>query len=195
MQNKSILALSLNDQLLALKNQFGYIMFSMAEILKKIRDDELYISLGYDNFSEYVRNPEIGMNLRTAYYYIQIYEVFIEGLGYDIEELQKYSYDRLRKIAPIMVKQLTSGGHKETTEVQQIMDDAVYLRWYDFEKIHKDKEANEGFEDYLESPEFYRCSKCKKWIVSIPITDCCDDWLGQMYQMLVKRFDKGGKRR
>ena len=73
MQNKSILALSLNDQLLALKNQFGYIMFSMAEILKKIRDDELYIPLGYDNFSEYVRNPEIGMNLRTAYYYIQIY--------------------------------------------------------------------------------------------------------------------------
>jgi len=182
----TVLAHSLHKRLLDLKRQLGYIMFEVAEILKTIKDGELYKPLGYDNFSEYVRNPEIGMNSRTAYYYVQIYEVFIERLGYTPEQLEEYSYDRLRKLAPIVTKKLEG----EEEEVGQIMDDAASLRWYDFEKMYKDKKKNEGYEEYLQAPEYYRCEKCGKWLISVPIEDCCEEYLRKMYKVLSKRFDK-----
>lgn len=187
----TVLAHSLHKRLLDLKRQLGYIMFEVAEILKNIKDNKLYEPLGYESFSEYVRNPEIGMNSRTAYYYIQIYEVFIERLGYRPEQLEEYSYDRLRKLAPIITERLE--GKKEE-EVTQIMDDAAALRWYDFEKMYKDKEKNEGHEEYLEAPEYYRCSDCGKWIISVPVSDCCDSYLEKMHEILTKWLDKGSKR-
>jgi hypothetical protein len=189
MQEYSVLAINLHERLLQFKRQLGYAMFAIAEILKEIKDKELYVPLGYESFAEYVNNPEIGMNSRTAYYYIQIYETFIEGLGYTAEQLQEYSYDRLRKLAPIVRKQLqeASGGVQEVSEV---MDDAAALRWYDFEKKYKDIEKNEGHEEYLEAPEYYRCEKCGKWLISIPLEDCCDDWLLAVHKELSKRFDK-----
>jgi len=187
-QNESVIAHSLHRQLLLLKNQLGNTMFAIAEILKNIKDNQLWLPLGYENFSEYVRSPEIGFNSRTAYYYIQIYEVFVKRLKMNPEQLEGYSYDRLRKLAPIIIEELESS--EDSQEIQQIMDDAISLRWYDFEKVYKDKKENEGFEDYLETPEFFRCSCHKKWIIAVPVTDLCPDFMDTFYELLKKRRKK-----
>jgi hypothetical protein len=163
----------------------GTMMFSLAEILKKIRDSELYIPLGYDTFVEYVQNPEVGLNVRTAYYYIEIYETYIEKLKYTPEQLSEYSYDKLRRLIPIV------NGRSDT---QEVMEKALSLRWSDFSKQYKDDKANEGYEDYLPTPEFYRCSCHSKWVISIPLSECCESYLREMYNILRKRFDNEEKR-
>jgi len=177
MENMSILALSLHQQLLQLKNQMGAMLFSMAEILKKIRDGELYTSLGYDSFLAYVQSPDVGLNQRTAYYYIEIYETYIEKLKYKPEELTEYSYDKLRKLIPIV-----SGDCK----VREVMSNALSLRWSDFAKQYKDEQANNGFKDYLPAPEFYRCREnecnCGKWIIVIPTSECCPKFLKDFHE-------------
>ena len=184
MENMSVLALSLHEQLLQLKKQMGAMLFSIAEILKKIKDGELYIPLGYDNFAEYVQSPDVGLNQRTAYYYIEIYETYIEKLKYKPEELTEYSYDKLRKLIPIV-----NGECK----VREVMSNALSLRWSDFAKQYKDEQANSGHSDYLPAPEFYRCSDCSKWVISVPLSECCEDYLKALYQSLKLRLDNGQK--
>ena len=179
-----VIALEFHQQLLDLKKTMGTVMFKLAEILKRIRDGELYLSLGYDSFAEYVQSPEIGMNIRTAYYYIEIFETYIEKLKYTPEQLSEYSYDKLRKLIPVV---------NDRSDTKEIMENALALRWSDFSKQYKDDKANEGFDDYLPTPEFYRCSCHGKWIISIPLSECCESYLEEMYGILAKRFDKGGK--
>ena len=156
-------------------------LFSVAEILKKIKDSELYIPLGYENFASYVQSPEVGLNARTAYYYIEIYEVFIQKLGYTTDQLVDYSYDKLRKLMPVV---------KEEKNTKEVMENALALRWSDFAKQYKDDKENNGFKDYLPAPEFYRCSCHSKWVTSVPLSDCCEDYLRELLKNLKKRFDK-----
>lgn len=179
MPDLSILATNLHNQLIRLKREMSIAFISIAEILKEIKDSELYKQLGYDYFSEYVQSPEIGLNVRTAYYYIDIYETFIQKFGYKREELMEYSYDKLRKLLPIV--------NKEDVKVGEIMDNAVALKWSDFEKHYKDEKENSGYEDKLSAPEFYRCKNCGKWVVSLPIGDCCEDFLREFKRIIDKR--------
>lgn len=185
MQRNSVLANSLHEQLIQYKKSMGVMLFGIAEILKKIQDNEYYENLGYDSFSDYVQSPEVGFHLRTAYYYIDIYETFILEKGFSPEELMDYSYDKLRKLLPIIKKE------KDTEEV---MDKALALKWVDFEKNYKEVKENDGHKDYLSAPEFYRCSCHGKYTIAIPIDDCCPDFLKEFYRLLSKRFDKEEKR-
>lgn len=177
MPDNSVLALSYHQQLLQLKKSMGSMLFSLAEILKRIKDSELYIPLGYESFVEYVSCPEVGLNVRTAYYYIEIYETYIDRLKYTPEQLVGYSYDKLRKLMPVV---------KESKNVKEVMDNALTLRWHDFSKQYKDGKENEGFKDYLPAPEFYRCDCHGKWFISVPLEDLCPKFLEE----LQKRFDK-----
>lgn len=182
----SILATNLHNQLVRLKREMGLAFISIAEILKEIKDSELYLQLGYEYFSDYVQSPEVGLNVRTAYYYIEIYETFIQKLGYTREDLIEYSYDKLRKLLPIV--------NKEDVKVTEVMDNAISLKWGDFEKHYKDEKENEGFTDKLSAPEFYRCKCHGQWVVVLPLVDMCPDFMKELYIELDKRFDKDKKR-
>lgn len=181
MQGSSVLATNLHNQLIQYKKSMSAMMFGVAEILKKIRDNEYYKDLGYDTFTEYVQTPEIGFNPRTAYYYVEIYEMFILEKGYTPETLMDYSYDKLRKLLPIVRKE---------SDTEEVMDKALALKWTDFEKNYKEEKENNGHEDYLSAPEFYRCSDCGKWIIAVPLSDCCEDFLKDFYKLLDKKYKK-----
>jgi len=182
MPNYSVLATDLHNQLIQYKKTMGFVLFGIAEILKKIRDNEYYKYLGYDTFTDYVQNPDVGFNPRTAYYYIEIYETFILEKGYTPESLIDYSYDKLRKLLPIV--------RNEENKTEEVMDKALALKWSDFEKDYKEVKENNGHEDYLSAPEFYRCSCHNKWTIAVPISDCCPDFLKDFYELLKKKgFD------
>lgn len=182
------LAIDLHNKLLEMKKVMSDVLFGVASILKEIKDKRLYELLGYESFGEYVQSPDIGINMRTAYYYIEIYETFILKLSYKPEDLREFSYDKLRKLLPTVRSIEPIEG-----KIQKVMDDARVLRWYDFNKQYKDDSKNVDFKEYLPAPEYYRCQCHGKWIISVPIDECCDNYLVDLYAILKKRFDNNKK--
>jgi len=181
-EDNSEVAFNFHNRLISLKKAMGIAFVSIGDVLKLIRDEKYYKTLGHDSFVSYVQSPEVGLHYRTAYYYIEIYEVFIEQLSYTREQLINYSYDKLRKLLPII---------RREEDKEKVMERASSLSWGDFEKIYKDEKENKNHTDYLEAPEFYRCSDCGRWVISIPVTDCCEKFLKDFYILLKKkRFDK-----
>ena len=73
-------------------------VFSLGKFLKEIRDEELYLVLGYDSFLEFIADPEISFQKTTAYAYIQLYECFVEKYNVDFRKIGKIPYSKLLKI-------------------------------------------------------------------------------------------------
>ena len=156
----------------------------LGRLLKKIRDEEYYQVLGYDTFTSYVINSDLGFKRRTAYYYIEIYEWFVEKLGYKVQAVAKIGYDKLTKLLPIIKKEYDEAngdklisGSVLKERVSELVLEAKELRPVDFEKKYKDDRINEGQEEYLAPPEYFRCSCHGKWQIVVPKEDCCPDWL------------------
>lgn len=157
-------AFEIHQQLISLKKQMGIAFLRMGNLLKLIRDNKVYEILDYPTFRDYLHSPEVDIHWRTGYYYIDIWETFIERLGYKPEELSEYSYDKLRKLLPIV---------KKENAPQEVMEKALALRWIDFEREFKSGKLNEGFEKTLAPPEFWRCENCGLWVIVIPKDDVC----------------------
>lgn len=163
----------------------------LGRLLKRVRDEGYYQVLGYDSFQSYVINSELGFKRRTAYYYIEIYEWYVEKLAYEAQYLAEVGQDKLLRALPIIKEEykkvpfntLRDKAGELLTEVQE-------LRPVDFEKKYKDDRINEGHEEYLAPPEYVRCDKCGKWKIIIPVDDCCDEWLRDMLKVLRKRNAK-----
>lgn len=171
-------AFEIHQNILALKKQMGMAFVELGRLLKKIRDEGYYQVLGYDSFQSYVINSELGFKRRTAYYYIEIYEWYVEKLAYNAQFLAEVGQDKLLRVLPIIKKeyeQLELKGIRKRTE--ELMSEVQELRPVDFEKKYKDEQKQEGHEDYLAPPEYLRCDKCGKWKIILPLEDCCPEWL------------------
>jgi hypothetical protein len=167
-------AFELHQSILSLKKQMGLSFVELGRLLKKIRDYGYFQVLGYDTFSSYVINSELGFSRRTAFYYIEIYEWYVDKLAYTAESLAELGYDKLLKLLP-MVK---DGAERE--KVDDLMNEVQELRPVDFEKKYKDEQKQDGHETYLAPPEYFRCECHGKWHIVIPIEDCCPKWLEEV---------------
>ena len=181
-------AFDLHKFILTLKHEMGIGFITMGKYLKKMRDTEFYKTLDFDSFTSYVENSELGFKRRTAYYYIEIYEWFIEKLYYEPNRLADIGYDKLVRLLPVVKKAYTGLSHQKAKDrVKLLVDDVQELRAYDFSKKYQDKEKSEGHEDYLAPPEYFRCSKCGKWRVIVPTEDCCPEFLKDLKKQLEKK--------
>jgi hypothetical protein len=70
------------------------------------------------------------------------------------------------------------------------MEEVRELRPVDFAKKYKDEKKQEGQEDYLAPPEYFRCKCHGRWVVVIPINDCCPDFLRSFYEQTKKKLSK-----
>ena len=184
-------AFEIHQSILALKKQMGMAFVELGRQLKIIRDEGYYQVLGYDTFTSYVINSEVGFSRRTAYNYIEIYEWYVEKLAYEAQYLAEIGQDKLLRALPIIrveYPKLTYPKLKERAE--QLMSEIQELRPVDFTKKYKDEKINEGHEEYLAPPEYFRCDKCGKWKIVVPISDCCEDWLKDLYKSLKKKYGK-----
>ena len=173
------LAFSVHESIVKLKRNMGVAFLRLGELLKKVKDGKLYERLDYPTFRDYLHSPEVGINWRTGYYYIEIWEMFIERLGYTPEFLIGYSYDRLRKLLPIVKKENEAGA-------KEIMEQAKELRWVDFERQFKDEKKQEKFKDRLAPPEYFRCDECGKRNIVVPVEECCPKWLKEFTRVAKK---------
>ena len=127
-------AFEVHQDILTLKKQMGMAFIEMGRLLKEIRDEGYYQVLNYDTFTSYVINSELGFKRRTAYYYIEIYEWFVQKLGYDMQAVAQIGYDKLLRVLDA-IKKLPEPKKKE---VERLMTEVEELRPVDFEKKYKD---------------------------------------------------------
>lgn len=104
-------------------------------LLKKIRDDKLYLQLGeggYDSFVDFVNNPELGMRYPTAMLYIRVAEYYHLKLDIGTDELSRISLFKLMRLLPVLKK-------KDDSESREIIKDVGNLTNYDFDALIKEE--------------------------------------------------------
>lgn len=184
-------AFEIHQQLLKLKEELGIRFLMMGKLLKEIRDNNYFQVLGYDNFTSYVVNSELGFKRSTAYGYICLYEWFVEKLGYDVQRIGHLSLNEMTRVMTVLKSELEGDEELISNKVlrersDELLTEVKDLRPVDFVKKYKDNERQEGHEDYLAPPEYFRCSKCGKWILVVPIEDCCQEFLTKFKNALDK---------
>jgi len=171
-------AFEIHQSILTLKRQMGMAFVELGRLLKQIRDEGYYQVLGYDSFQSYVINSELGFSRRTAYNYIEIYEWYVDKLAYEVQYLAEIGQDKLLRALPIIREEYSKLTYpKLKKRATQLMLEVQELRPIDFEKKYKDDKLNEGHEQYLAPPEYFRCDCHGKWVVVVPKEDCCPEWL------------------
>jgi len=165
-------AFKTHQNILTLKKEMGMAFVKLGMLLKQVRDENYFEVLGYNNFTSYVINSELGFSRRTAYNYIEIYEWYVEKFKYDMEYLAEIGQDKLMRLL-LIIKKESPGKEK----LESLMGEVRELRPVDFAKKYKDDKKQISHEDYLAPPEYFRCKECGKWKIVVPVNDCCPDWI------------------
>ena len=184
-------AFEVHQIILSLKQQMGMAFLEMGKLLKKVRDEGYFTVLGYDSLPSYIINSELGFKTRTAYYYIEIYEWYIEKLSYERQYLADLGQDKLMRLLPtIKMEYARLSFPKLKDRIEELVNEVKELRPVDFEKKYKDDQKQVGHEDYLAPPEYLRCDCHGKWRLIVPIDDCCPKFLEELRKILEAKHDK-----
>ena len=70
-------AFNLDTEIKQLKNNLNGGFLLLAEKLKTVRDMQLYKTLNYDTFEEYIAQPELSFNRSSVFEFVSIYEKFV----------------------------------------------------------------------------------------------------------------------
>jgi hypothetical protein len=176
------IAFEAHQDILTLKKEMGMAFVKLGKLLKTVRDQGYYHALGYDSFQSYVINSELGFSRRTAYNYIEIYEWYVEKFLYEMDYLAELGQDKLMRLLPVLKKE----SH-DKSKIESLMEEVRELRPVDFAKKYKDEKKQEGQSEYLAPPEYFRCSCHGKWIITVPVEDCCPDFLIKFKEMMEKK--------
>jgi len=134
----------------------SHLFLRIGEKLKEIRDEKLYLHLGdggFDTFSDFLNNPEIGIRKSTAYVYIGIYEEYRLRLGMSEEDIVEVPINRLMRLRPQI-------ANKEVTEALEIVGDLSVMTNYDF-----DLESTERGYRIIEKPIIYQSKETDRWVI------------------------------
>lgn len=137
---------------LARKTQ-DLVFLSIGKMLKIVRDRKLYKNLDFDNFSQFLASEEISFSREKAYLYIRTFELYVEKLMLNPEEVGKLGVARLMMMVPI-IKNLPR------EEAIQRLEEARPLRYGDFVRQVKQEANKDG------KPTVYYSDERKKWIVN-----------------------------
>jgi len=159
LKTKQELATGHVTQLKNLIYEQGILFVEIGRLLKIIRDEELYKYMGdggYDSFTMFVNNSDIGLKQATAYAYIRIYEVYVMKMGYKPEQIADVPWYKLHLLAARV-------HPKDKEEAKEWLEKARTLGNGDFIEEMKGHTANEGKSDNLPYPHMYRCKTCGKY--------------------------------
>lgn len=164
LQKKYQIAKKAEDKVLEYKKIASISFLFIGRELKKIKEDKLYRYLGadspeYESFEGYVNAPTINMDLRKAYYLIQIWSIFCEKYKYKPEELSGIYWTALRAILPVV----------NEDNVSEMIEKAKTLTRTHLEQEVKQLKAGLVSMEDLEKHshewkhiEYYRCRVCSE---------------------------------
>lgn len=136
---------------LARKTQ-DLVFLAIGHLLKIMRDRKLYKHLDFDNFSQFLASEEISFSREKAYLYIRTYELYVEKLNMNFDELGKMGIVRLMMLAPI-IKDMP----KE--EAVKTIEDSKDVRYGEFVREVQEQRNTSG------KPSVYFSEEHSKWIV------------------------------
>jgi len=103
----------------------------MGELLYRLKSGDNYLDAvgeGIDTWIDYVKQPEIGLSVGEANRLVQIYEHFVERLGYKKEIIADIPVKNLHYLLPI-VKDMDGGK-----DVDELVNEARHLSQRDFKE-------------------------------------------------------------
>ena len=124
--------------------------FLMGQLLKQVRDEQLYFLHGHDTFQDFVADPDIDVSYPLACRFIKIYEVYILEHKYEPDELAGIEYTKLEMLLSI------SDNAKKV--VDSWLDRARELRRDDLRKAVKEELGQE----IKETITILKCPICGK---------------------------------
>lgn len=126
----------------------------LGKTLKQIRDEKLYRQMGeggFDTFTHFLNNQEVGLRQSTAYLYIRIYEYYVLELGITEDEVIKIPVSRLMRLLPILKL-------KDKAEAKELIEGIGQMTNYDSDQEIKEKKL------YVERPLLFRDKETGRWI-------------------------------
>jgi len=128
------------------------VFLSIGHMLKIFRDRKLYKKLDFDNFSQFLESEEISFSREKAYLYIRTYELYIEKLQLDPDEVGKMGVVRLMMMAP-MIRNMNQ------EEAVEKIEEVRGMRYNDLVRQIKEKTNKNG------KPTVYFSEESGKWLV------------------------------
>jgi len=148
------------EMLLSVKKIHDSSFLVLGKLLKDVRDDRLYESLDYDNFSQFLASEELGFSREKAYMCIKTFEYYIEYLELDPEHVGQMNISRLSMMVP-MLKQI-----EDKTEAIKQIEAMSSLRHGDFVREVKNKTNQDG------KPTVYWNKELSKWYIGYYPNTC-----------------------
>lgn len=127
---------------------------AIGKMLKIVRDKKLYKKFDFENFSQFLASEELSFSREKAYAYIRIYEIFVERLVLDPNEISKLGVVRLMMLAPVIK------GIEDRDEAIAKIEESKDLRYNDFVREVKSQTNRDG------RPTVYWSEETEKWIVN-----------------------------
>lgn len=143
----------LNNLVVARKIQDATFL-AIGKMLKIIRDRKLYIHLDFENFSQFLASEEISFSREKAYVCIRTYELYVEQLHFNPEDIARMGVVRLMMLAPVV------RDMEDKEEAVKKIEEMKDLRYGDFVRAVKKETNTDG------KPEVYYSPAVDKWFVN-----------------------------
>jgi hypothetical protein len=145
-------AFDIYTKLLIAKKTNEALFLVIGKLLSDIRNEELYKSLDYETFTDFLGSEEISYSKEAAYMYMRVYEYYIEYLQMSEESVGNINISRLSMMIPVL-KQI-----EDKTDVVKKIDELSALRHSDFVlKVKQEKKSDK--------PSVYYSEALSQWIV------------------------------
>lgn len=155
-------------KVISLIQQQSKLFLDLGFTLKKIRDEKLFKYIGdggFETWGRFLAQPDIGIRPSTAYFYIQIFEEYVNRLALEKKYIIDTPFYKLQKLLPVIRK-------RELVEAREIIDEMMPLGASDFNAgIKKLKGIEEGGD---KPPAVKRCDTCGKWLLLVAKSEQCD---------------------
>lgn len=92
------ISFEIHQKVIEAKQDIERSFIKLGGLLKEIRDQRIYESLGYDTFESYIAQPELAFDRSTVYAIIGVYEDFVLSVQSDIDKLAKIGYAKLNRV-------------------------------------------------------------------------------------------------
>lgn len=163
---KEKLAFSEYKKLIVLVRQQSNLFLELGYTLKRIREMRLFKLIGdggFETWGRFLAQPEIGIKPSTAYFYIQIFEEYVERLKMSKDEIADSPFYKLQKLLPIIRKE-------QPERAIEIIDEMMPLGANDFNaEIQKRK----GVTESDTPPAVKRCETCNGWVLLVTNENKC----------------------
>lgn len=129
------------------------VFLAIGKMLKMVRDRKLYRHLDFENFSQFLASEEISFSREKAYLYIRTYELYVEKLLQDPDEIGKLGVARLMMMVPI-IKDMSNEDAIEKIEEMKSLQYGDFVR-------HVEENRNKSGR-----PNVYFSEERGKWVVN-----------------------------